>query len=198
MISPYCFTPGWSKVFPPAKQKRHLKRCFFVWLGLWLPMKVSRLRAGRPLRSNVVGTCGSPTNAPSLTMEGKWAGKSKVFPSAIKWEHFRLDADKPASDRSFPGFCVPNFSSETKDRLWPISGTGMTRTFCFQKKSQRPFWFCKIKKGLFLYTQKFIAAKKEAPVRWFGIPVDRCLLRFSKIKLLTIKEDSKGKGVIPY
>ena len=28
-------------------------------------MKVSRLRAGRPLRSNVVGTYGSPTNAPS-------------------------------------------------------------------------------------------------------------------------------------
>ena len=28
-------------------------------------MEVSRLRAGIPLRSNVVGTCGSPTNAPS-------------------------------------------------------------------------------------------------------------------------------------
>ena len=68
----------------------------------------------------------------------------------------------------------------------------------FSEKIPAPFLKCKIKKGLFLYTQKFIAAKKEAPVRWFGIPADRCLLCFSKIKLLTIKEDSKGKGVISY
>ena len=27
----------------------------------------------------------------------------------IKWEHFRSDADKPASDRPFPGFLCPKF-----------------------------------------------------------------------------------------
>ena len=31
--------------------------------------------AERPLRSNLVGTCGSPTNAPSLTVEREWAAK---------------------------------------------------------------------------------------------------------------------------
>ena len=68
----------------------------------------------------------------------------------------------------------------------------------FSEKIPAPFLILHFKKGLFLYIQKFIAAKKEAPVRWFWIPADRCLLRFSKIKLLTIKEDSKGKGVISY
>ena len=32
------------------------------------PAYAGRLRAGFPLRSNVVGTCGSPTNAPSLAL----------------------------------------------------------------------------------------------------------------------------------
>ena len=31
--------------------------------------------AGRPLRSNVVGTYGSPTNAPSLTVEREWESR---------------------------------------------------------------------------------------------------------------------------
>ena len=37
----------------------------FFWSNRLLP-KAGRLRAGLPLRSNVVGTYGSPTNAPSL------------------------------------------------------------------------------------------------------------------------------------
>ena len=47
--------------------KKGTRKGAFLFGSNWLPMEASRLRAGRPLRSNVVGTCGSPTNAPSLT-----------------------------------------------------------------------------------------------------------------------------------
>ena len=40
--------------------------------------------AGRPLRSNVVGTCGSPTNAPSLTVEREGAAKRSERFSLLK------------------------------------------------------------------------------------------------------------------
>ena len=59
---PDCGGAGWKSRMP------------FCWAGLavdgsWL------LWEGQPLRSNVAGTYGSPTNAPSLTVERKWAAK---------------------------------------------------------------------------------------------------------------------------
>ena len=55
------------QVQPPQPNKKGTRKGAFLFGSNWLPMEASRLRAGRPLRSNVVGTCGSPTNAPSLT-----------------------------------------------------------------------------------------------------------------------------------
>ena len=54
------------QVQPPQPNKKGTREGAFLFGSNWLPMEASRLRAGRPLRSNVVGTCGSPTNAPSL------------------------------------------------------------------------------------------------------------------------------------
>ena len=59
---PDCGGAGWKSRMP------------FCWAGLavdgsWL------LWEGQPLRSNVAGTCGFPTNAPSLTVEREWAAK---------------------------------------------------------------------------------------------------------------------------
>lgn len=53
------------QVQPPQPNKKGTRKGAFLFGSNWLPMEASRLRAGRPLRSNVVGTCGSPTNAPS-------------------------------------------------------------------------------------------------------------------------------------
>ena len=68
----------------------------------------------------------------------------------------------------------------------------------FSEKIPASFLIFHFKKDAVFIYPKIHSSKKEAPVRWFGIPADRCLLRFSKIKLLTIKEDSKEKGVISY
>lgn len=81
----------------------------------------------------------------------------------------------------FRGFCVPNFSSETKDRLWPILGTGMIRTFCFQKNPSALFDFA-FQKGRCFYIPPKIHNRKEAPVRWFWIPADRCFFHFQNSK----------------
>ena len=59
---PDCGGAGWKSRMP------------FCWAGLavdgsWL------LWEGPPLRPNAAGTCGSPTNAPSLTVEREWAAK---------------------------------------------------------------------------------------------------------------------------
>ena len=55
-----------------------------------------------------------------------------------------------------------------RDRLWTISGTGMIRTFWFQKKSQRPFWFCISKRALFLYLK--IIMRKSVYIFVFILP----------------------------
>ena len=47
----------------------------FLSGGGWLLLEAGCCGQGRPLRSNVVGTYGSPTNAPSLTVEREWESR---------------------------------------------------------------------------------------------------------------------------